>query len=80
MCNNKPLKKCVNLKNCVIIGPLWVKYEGKTAYQPPAAQNPGHAPDYRFFVIYLGIFGEFCVFLGSFYFFINKNTILIITN
>ena len=32
-------------KNWVIIGPLWVKYGGKTACQPPAALNPGNAPE-----------------------------------
>ena len=32
------------MESWVIIGPLWVKYGGKTAYQPPAAQNPGNAP------------------------------------
>ena len=36
-----------NLGSLVIIGPLWVKYGGKTACQPPAAQNPGHAPEKR---------------------------------
>ena len=34
-----------NLESLVIIGPLWVKYGGKSAYQPPAAQNPGNAPE-----------------------------------
>ena len=34
----------VKLGNGVIIGPLWVKYGGKIACQPPSAQNPGHAP------------------------------------
>ena len=33
-----------NLINCVIIGPLWVKYGPKTLCQPLAAQNPGLAP------------------------------------
>ena len=37
-------KKSRNLESWVIIGPLWVKYGGKTACQPPAAQNSGHAP------------------------------------
>ena len=35
----------VKLGNGVIIGPLWVKYGGKIACQPPSAQNPGHAPE-----------------------------------
>ena len=26
--------------------PLWVKYGAKTACQPPAAKNPGNAPDF----------------------------------
>ena len=34
----------VKLGNGVIIRPLWVKYGGKIACQPPSAQNPGHAP------------------------------------
>ena len=38
-------KNSRNLESWVINGPLWVKYGGKTACQPPAAQNPGHAPD-----------------------------------
>ena len=38
-------KNSVKLGNGVIIGPLWVKYGGKIACQPPSAQNPGHAPD-----------------------------------
>ena len=38
------LKNGSNLKNWLIIGPLWVKYGAKTACQPPAAQNPGNAP------------------------------------
>ena len=37
-------KNSRNLESWVIIGPLWVKYGGKIACQPPAAQNPGHAP------------------------------------
>ena len=37
-------KNSRNLESWVINGPLWVKYGGKTACQPPAAQNPGHAP------------------------------------
>ena len=38
-------KNSRNLESWVIIGPLWVKYWGKIACQPPAAQNPGHAPE-----------------------------------
>ena len=38
-------KNSRNLESWVIIGPLWVKYGGKTACQPPSAQNPGHAPE-----------------------------------
>ena len=44
MCKKNISKNCVNLKNWVINGPLWVKYGGKIACQPPPAQNPGHAP------------------------------------
>ena len=45
MCKKNLCKNCVNLKNWVINGPLWAKYGGKVACQPPPAQNPGHAPD-----------------------------------
>ena len=42
----------VKLGNGVIIGPLWVKYGGKIACQPPSAQNPGHAPVYVYISLY----------------------------
>ena len=38
-------KNSVKLGNGVIIGPLWVKYGGKIACQPPSAQNSGNDPD-----------------------------------
>ena len=48
------LKNCSNLINWVIIGPLWVKYGAKTAYQPPAVQNPGNAHGlYLYIFIYI---------------------------
>ena len=46
MCKKNLSKNCVNMKNWVINGPLWVKYGGKIACQPPSAQNPGNDPVY----------------------------------
>ena len=46
----------VKLGNGVIIGPLWVKYGGKIACQPPSAQNPGHAPGVTSYMHYLMYF------------------------
>ena len=38
----------------MIIGPLGVKYGDKIHCQPPAAQNPGNAPEYcvKMFIIF----------------------------
>ena len=45
LCKGSNLRKnSRNLESWVIIGPLWVKYGGKTAYQSLTAQNPRNAP------------------------------------
>ena len=43
-------KNSRNLECWMIIGLLLVKYWGKTACQPPAAQNPGNAPDLMYLI------------------------------